>query len=438
MWHLAQLLRGFLWLNAVIVLFFIGALFYTAESNISEMANALSGNEFVIETKPEGFEIPSFLSGIFPERTRYAVREFTGDESNLSFWNKVYTLRYRVWIPHNNGYHSLDFHMGGIIGLFLKLLMALAVLELIHLAGSVKRGFRAIRRGLAPIATLAEKAKNINAFQPPHQIRDLTGKIKNINASRLDTRLSVSTAQSELKELTGAINGMLDRINESYRSQMRFVSDASHELRTPIAVIQGYANLLDRWGKNDEKALEESINAIKSEAASMKELVEQLLFLARGDNDSLKLNLEEVDLTALVSEIIRETEMIDPGHQFSFVSKDSVTIVCDAQLIKQAVRIFVDNSIKYTPAGERISASVYKEDDSVKVVVQDNGIGISPENLPYVFDRFYRSDDSRARKTGGTGLGLSIAKWIIERHGGTAEILSRKDIGTRVTITLIN
>ena len=322
--------------------------------------------------------------------------------------------------------------------MFLKLLMALAVLELIHLAGSVKRGFRAIRRGLAPIATLAEKAKNFSAFQPPHQIRDLTGKIKNINASRLDTRLSVSTAQSELKELTGAINGMLDRINESYRSQMRFVSDASHELRTPIAVIQGYANLLDRWGKNDEKALEESINAIKSEAASMKELVEQLLFLARGDNDSLKLNLEEVDLTALVSEIIRETEMIDPGHQFSFVSKDSVTIVCDAQLIKQAVRIFVDNSIKYTPAGERISASVYKEDDSVKVVVQDNGIGISPENLPYVFDRFYRSDDSRARKTGGTGLGLSIAKWIIERHGGTAEILSRKDIGTRVTITLIN
>jgi hypothetical protein len=112
---------GLLWLNAVIVLFFIGALFYTAESNISEMANALSGNEFVIETKPEGFEIPSFLSGIFPERTRYAVREFTGDESNRSFWNKVYTLRYRVWIPHNNGYHSLDFHMAGIIGLFLKL-----------------------------------------------------------------------------------------------------------------------------------------------------------------------------------------------------------------------------------------------------------------------------------------------------------------------------
>ena len=106
---------------------------------------------------------------------------------------------------------------------------------------------------------------------------------------------------------------MLDRINESYRSQVRFVSDASHELRTPISVIQGYANLLDRWGKNDEKTLQESIDAIKDETANMKGLVEQLLFLARGDNNTMALQIEHFELSALAVEVLQETQMIDAG-----------------------------------------------------------------------------------------------------------------------------
>jgi signal transduction histidine kinase len=168
----------------------------------------------------------------------------------------------------------------------------------------------------------------------------------------------------------------------------------------------------------------------------MKELVEQLLFLARGDNDAMPLNMEETDLGALVSEVAREAVMLDQSHEFSSSAGNGAVVVGDAQLIKQAIRIFVDNSMKYTPAGESIFVSAAREGDTVKVVVQDHGVGIPAEDLPYVFDRFFRSDDSRARKTGGTGLGLSIAKWIIDRHGGTVEVLSRKDLGTRVTISL--
>jgi len=228
---------------------------------------------------------------------------------------------------------------------------------------------------------------------------------------------------------------MLDRINESYKAQARFVSDASHELRSPIAAIQGYANLLDRWGKHDEQALQESIDAIKEEAANMKELVEQLLFLAKGDSHAMPLHEELINLSDVAEAVVKETQMIDDRH----VLESRLTPVhakADPGLIKQALRILVDNAIKYTPSGGRIVVSVKRSADMAWLTVQDDGIGIPPEAVPRIFDRFYRADDSRARATGGTGLGLSIAKWIVERHGGRIEVLSRQDIGTRISIVI--
>jgi signal transduction histidine kinase len=126
--------------------------------------------------------------------------------------------------------------------------------------------------------------------------------------------------------------------------------------------------------------------------------------------------------------------MIDPNHSFILKTKNDVFTVGDAQLIKQAMRIFIDNSVKYTPSGGVITANAFYEDDYAKIIIQDEGIGIAPADISQVFDRFFRSDDSRTRKTGGTGLGLAIAKWIVERHKGHIELLSRKDFGTRVTV----
>jgi len=286
---------------------------------------------------------------------------------------------------------------------------------------------------------LSERAKSLNrevsSLRQGAYIKDLTGAISEIDANKLDSRISVDSSQSELKDLAAAINQMLNRINAAYQSQVRFVSDASHELRTPISVIQGYANLLDRWGKKDEKALQESIDAIKTEAQNMKELVEKLLFLARGDNETIQLHKEVLDASELVDQIVREAQLIDKSHEFQ-MELTPAYINADRQLIKQAIRILVDNSIKYTPTGDEIILRVHDKDDSVHIVVQDNGIGIDAENLPHIFDRFYRSDQSRARETGGAGLGLSIAKWIIERHEGYFEVISRVNIGTRITIIL--
>ena len=169
---------------------------------------------------------------------------------------------------------------------------------------------------------------------------------------------------------------------------------------------------------------------------SMKELVEQLLFLARGDNETIQLHKQNFDSCDIVDEIVSETQMIDQNHIFEMNLNRPALINADKQLFKQAIRILVDNSIKYTPTGEKIIIRIVSEESAVSITVQDSGIGIAPEELSDIFERFYRSDESRARKTGGSGLGLSIAKWIIERHGGYFEVWSRVDIGTRITVDI--
>ena len=171
------------------------------------------------------------------------------------------------------------------------------------------------------------------------KVENLTDTLDSINAAKLDTRIPVDETEAELKNLAEAINDLLDRINESYRSQIRFVSDASHELRTPISVIEGYANLLDRWGKKDEKTLDEGIKAIKDEAANMKDLVEQLLFLARGDNNTMNLQLEHFELGKLAEEVLRESQMIDGGHEYD--SRIESVRIYATKTDQQALRILM-------------------------------------------------------------------------------------------------
>lgn len=312
--------------------------------------------------------------------------------------------------------------------------------ELLALILSLFRTAGTLKRTLRPIQELAAAASRLGSMSTlsPAELRDLAGKLDEINSSHLDRRIQVAGAQKEMNALTEAINAMLERIDRAYRSQARFVSDASHELRTPIAVVRGYADMLDRWGKNDPAAAQEAIDAIKSEAASMQNLVEQLLFLARGDNNNTPLRPEPFDLTAVASQLIKEAQMIDDKHTFEGRWEDAVPIVADPGLIKQAARVLLDNAVKYSPAGGCIRVAVGLRDGKAAFSVEDEGQGIPPADIPHVFERFYRTDQSRARQTGGTGLGLSIAKWIVDRHGGSFEVVSREDVGTRFTMLLPN
>ena len=214
------------------------------------------------------------------------------------------------------------------------------------------------------------------------------------------------------------------------------MNDASHELRTPIAVIQGYANMLDRWGKEDESILEEGITAIRHESDHMNHLVEQLLFLARGDSGRTTLNLEATDLKAMLQEIYEESFMIDERHPYRLKQYEGdLTVSADPGLLKQAVRILIDNAAKYTNEGDEILLSCGRNQEGEPYLqVQDSGIGMEEADVSHMFERFYRSDEVRSYD--GTGLGLSIAKWIVDKHKGHFEILSRTGLGTRIRIVL--
>ena len=319
----------------------------------------------------------------------------------------------------------------------------LLLCQLFSLLWNLFRNAGLIKKTLRPIQELAAAATRLgNASAPassmsPQELSALAGRLDQINASHLDDRLPVSGTQRELRTLAEAINAMLDRLEAAYRAQMRFVSDASHELRTPISVIQGYASLLDRWGKDDPETRQEAIDAIRSEAGAMKELVEQLLFLARGDNDSMRVEMSDFDLTEVAAQVLKETEMIDQTHPFAAKwDAGPVPVHADLGLIKQCLRVLVDNSVKYTPAGGRVTLRVETRGGTARLSVQDEGQGIDPESLPHIFDRFFRTDQSRTRQTGGTGLGLAIAKYIVDRHGGWFEVLSREGVGTRMTVVL--
>ncbi len=267
-------------------------------------------------------------------------------------------------------------------------------------------------------------------------VKKMTETVKNISVKDLNTRLDVRGSKDELKDLAKTFNDMLDRLQRSYELQNQFVSDASHELRTPIAVIQGYANLLDRWGKEDKAVLEESIAAIKSESESMKRLVEQLLFLARSDKYTQKVEMADFKINELIDEVVKETKIIDTTHQILNQYNEALIIYGDRGLLKEALRIFIDNSIKYTEAAGVIKINSYSKNKKLVLEIEDTGVGISKEELPYIFDRFYRADKSRTKETGGTGLGLSIAKWIVLKHMGTIEVQSKLGWGTKICIML--
>ncbi|MBE0600955.1 MAG: HAMP domain-containing protein, partial [Firmicutes bacterium] len=192
-------------------------------------------------------------------------------------------------------------------------------------------------------------------------IADMTAAADKMSANNLSDRINLAGTKNEFKDLAAVINKMLDRIERSYNSQKQFVSDASHELRTPIAVIQGYANMLERWGKTDTSVLDEGITAITQETASMKELVERLLFLARHDKKSLLLELEDFDPTEIMFTVFRDAQLLSASHQFELKADQHCMINGDKGMLKQLLRILVDNAIKYTPAGGKITLSMKVE-----------------------------------------------------------------------------
>lgn len=347
--------------------------------------------------------------------------------------NSITDIVYQVTVVDGRVY---SFAANEFISYVLPPFIILLILELFSLFFALFHTGE-IRRKLKPLNDLAERAEQLSSIplDNAEQLAHLEQAISKVSPDSKE--IKVKTGDKDLQSIEVALNNLLFRMQETQKQQARFISDASHELRTPISVIQGYVNMLDRWGKEDETVLNESIEALKHESDHMKELIEQLLFLARGDSGRNTLRKVEVNLADVMQEVWEESIMIDENHvyELKLPQEGNTTIQGDIAMMKQSIRIFVQNAAKYSNDGDTITLAVKCEDGKVSYMIQDEGIGIMESDVLHIFERFYRSDQARSGETGGSGLGLSIAKWIIDAHDGVIDVLSRPEFGTRFTVT---
>ena len=268
-------------------------------------------------------------------------------------------------------------------------------------------------------------------------IKNIIRTTEKITTDDLNQRIEEPEQDDELKTLTQIINQMLDRLENSFENQSKFVSDASHELRTPLAIIKGYAEIIKKRRFSDEEIFEESIDSIINETENMKNLVQKLLFLAKGEITKINTNFQIIEMKEFVQQIHTDTEVSSKSHKFYLEKNQEYKVEADVTLLQQAIRALIENAIKYSEENTNIYIeSIIKDGKKGIVSIRDEGVGISEEDTKRIFDRFYRVDDSRTKATGGTGLGLAIVKRIVEIHKGEIEILSELGKGTKISIIL--
>jgi two-component system OmpR family sensor kinase len=279
-------------------------------------------------------------------------------------------------------------------------------------------GYLLVRKSLQPVVTISEQAAHISA-------------------QNLDERLQITNPKDELGRLAGVFNELLSRLEASFRIMREFMADASHELRTPLAVIQGESEVsLSRDGTAAD--YRGSLGVVNKQARRMARIVSDMLALARADAGHQHLLVEELYLNDLVEDCCRtaQTLAVPKGVQLTFEGSQDVSFRGNEELLKRMAVNLLDNAIHYTPSGGSVSVKLASEPPWVRLSVCDTGVGIPPECLERVFDRFYRVNQSRARADGGSGLGLSIVKLAAESHQGSVHLISQLGRGSTFTVRL--
>jgi len=272
-------------------------------------------------------------------------------------------------------------------------------------------------RALAPISALTETAMQIS------------------HADDLSRRIPLQgSPNDEIGRLVLAFNDTLERLENLFNTQQRFLADVSHELRTPLTVIKGNVALMRKMGTADPELLE----GIEEETDRLTRLVVNLLLEAQAESGKLPLHFAPVELDTLLLEVFKEMRVLarDRVH-IKITEIDQVVVNGDRDRLEQVLINLVSNAIKYTPAGGDVFLSLAKVGENARIIVRDTGIGIPPKDLPHIFERFYRAEKSRSRSMdGGFGLGLSISQWIVNHHGGHIEVDSVEGKGTTFVIYL--
>jgi heavy metal sensor kinase len=281
------------------------------------------------------------------------------------------------------------------------------------LLGASAGGYWLSRRALAPVDALARTARTISGHN-------------------LSSRLEQLHTGDELQRLSDTLNEMLARIESAFLRITEFTADASHELRTPIALIHTEAELALRRSR-DEAEYREALRHILLESDRTAKLIEELLALARADSGREALDLHPIDLLPILRESASKWNQVASLHNLEFeqqLNLPNLPLVGDENALRRVVDILLDNALKYTPAPGKVTLSAEQQPSRVVVTVEDTGIGIAPEDQARIFERFYRVDKARSRELGGAGLGLAIAQWIVQLHRGSITVKSELGKGS--------
>jgi heavy metal sensor kinase len=299
----------------------------------------------------------------------------------------------------------------------LVLLFSVPVLLLVASAG----GYWLSRKAVAPVGEIARAAQSISEHE-------------------LSKRLPILQTGDELQSLSETLNEMFGRLERAFKRVTQFTADASHELRTPIALMRTRTEIALRKQRS-EADYRETIVRVHQELERTSTLIENLMTLARADSGSEALQVASTNLTEVLLEISEPARLLAEGksiHSDQRLPETPLRVSGNAPSLRRLFLILIDNAVKYTPREGRISVVLDASDGAAVTEIRDTGVGISSSDLPHIFERFYRADASRSRESGGTGLGLSIAKWIAEAHQGKISVASKVGEGSvfRVQIPL--
>jgi heavy metal sensor kinase len=339
--------------------------------------------------------------------------EYTGKDVPLRIWNQKVSVGGQSYLIQS-AFEMDDFYEA-LHHFALLLFISIPSLLVCAAAG----GYWISTRALAPVDQITQTARTISA-------------------QNLSSRLVVPKTGDELQRLSETLNGMLGRLEAAFKKITQFTADASHELRTPVAVMRTRAELSLRKARSAEE-YRDVIAEVLAELEKTSGLIEQLMFLARADSGAETLHFSATNVAEVLREACHQGSALAEAKQIAFqeqISPDSLWIQGDAGSLRRLFLILIDNAVKYTPANGQVEVSLHRNDGYAVAEVRDTGIGIAETDLPNVFERFYRADKARSRESGGVGLGLSIGRWITEVHAGTIEVQSSPGRGSIFQIRL--
>jgi heavy metal sensor kinase len=280
-------------------------------------------------------------------------------------------------------------------------------------------GYWMSRRALAPVDAIIKDAKSISAHN-------------------IESRLEVLKTGDELQRLSETLNEMLNRLNAAFKRVTQFTADASHELRTPVALVRATAEIALRK-KRPAEEYEEALGQILQESERTTGLIENLLTLTRADARQEKIELQKLDLREPLQDAVRQAQILAAAKDVEVLfslPEAPVTVLGNAQALRRLALILLDNAVKYSVPGGKVELDLHADSTEARFRVKDNGEGISEADLPHIFERFYRADQARSREMGGAGLGLAIGQWIAQSHGGGISVESRIGEGSVFSVTL--